>query len=543
MRRVADYVADLELDTKRANTRLRSFDRDARDTGKQIAGRFGIVGTTLAKNLAVGGVVGAGVGLLALAKNAAALEEGFIGVQKTTDFTDDEINTLKRSLFELGSQVPVNIKQLIDIAKVAGQLGLGKEGVAGIKRFTEAFAKLEIASDRTVSGELGAQQFARFLDNSGAGIDKAEEIASAFTALGNESKLTEGQLLKLAVELAKTSKTFGLTAQQVLGLSTTLIELGVQPEVARTSFVRFFRAVDTAKKTGENLKQLSKITGLTSKEFLNLQKTNPSKLIVAFAEGLSRADKEGVSFNKELKDLGLGGSEAFTVLTALASGSERLAEKIALANSAYRENTALNKEVTSASKSFNSQVKILNNNFSNLGDSLAGSGLIGLLSSMVSQLSEGVTISGQLVREFKEIGEFEPVRLIGQEGFSQAEINEQARKARDLANSISQNPNLGGGISGLIDRKAPILTGSGVGAFVQRAEQLGILSDENRGRIRDLRAEQFSNRQNGLNSSGSSGGNNVEVKNNINIQSTDPVLAGQEVGRAVAQDVSLAVGT
>lgn len=543
MRRVADYVADLELDTKRANTRLRSFDRDARDTGKQIAGRFGIVGTTLAKNLAVGGVVGAGVGLLALAKNAAALEEGFIGVQKTTDFTDDEINTLKRSLFELGSQVPVNIKQLIDIAKVAGQLGLGKEGVAGIKRFTEAFAKLEIASDRTVSGELGAQQFARFLDNSGAGIDKAEEIVSAFTALGNESKLTEGQLLKLAVELAKTSKTFGLTAQQVLGLSTTLIELGVQPEVARTSFVRFFRAVDTAKKTGENLKQLSKITGLTSKEFLNLQKTNPSKLIVAFAEGLSRADKEGVSFNKELKDLGLGGSEAFTVLTALASGSERLAEKIALANSAYRENTALNKEVTSASKSFNSQVKILNNNFSNLGDSLAGSGLIGLLSSMVSQLSEGVTISGQLVREFKEIGEFEPVRLIGQEGFSQAEINEQARKARDLANSISQNPNLGGGISGLIDRKAPILTGSGVGAFVQRAEQLGIVSDENRGRIRDLRAEQFSNRQNGLNSSGSSGGNNVEVKNNINIQSTDPVLAGQEVGRAVAQDVSLAVGT
>lgn len=560
MRRIADYVADLELNTRGANRQLKGFDRTAKDTAGVVAGRFGVVGSTLNKNLAAGAIVAGGAGLIGLAKNAAALEEGFVGVQKTTDFTDDQINNLKRSLLDLGTQLPVNTSQLIEIAKVAGQLGLADQGVAGIAKFTEAFAKLEIASDRTISGELGAQQFARFLENSGAGVESVEEIASAVTFLGNTSKLTEGQLLQTALEVSKVSRAFNLTAGDVLGLSTAFTELAVQPEVARTTTLRFFRAVEDASLAGKGLEELSKVTGLTAEQINDLRQTNPTEILTSFAKGIRTSRDNGVSLNKELKALGLNGTIVFSALSALASSTELVDQKVQGANKAIQENTALNNEVRRASQTFNAEVIKLSNSFVSLGDSLAGSGLIGFLSDVVSRLSEGVQVAGLLVRKFKEVGEFEPTRSRGQEGFSQAEINRQATLSRNIANSINRNPDFGGGIQGLINNASPLLTGGGAGAFIQRAEELGLLTDDLRQQIRDLRlvtsganiaepelarirARRFAELGIATNPNAASGtNNNVQVQNDISVTSPNPQQAGNEVGRAVARDVALAVG-
>lgn len=556
--RISDYIARLTLDTKGSKKDLDDFDVNTRRTANRASKNFDVVGGSIRKNIGLLATIGIGGGLLALTANAAALEEGFIGVQKTTGLTDQQIESLKDEILDLGTELPVTIDKIIETTKVAGQLGIVAEsGSAGLLKFTEAFTKLEIASDRTISGELGAQQFARFLENSGAGVDAADKLGSAITFLGNTSKLTEGQLLSTASEIAKVSKTFAISAGSVLGISAAFTELSVQPEVARTTVLKFFKAVEDASLAGKGLDELVELTGLTADEIRNLRKTKPEEILVKFAQGIDKARKSNKSINDELKELSLNGTIVFSALSALSANSQVLSEKIDGSNVALEKNVALNQEVAAASNTFNASVIKLKNSFVGLGDQLAGSGFIGFLADSVDGLTAFVKISDKAIENLdvlrsKNVSQARS-RVESGEAFlsdlPDSQANAVLNVGKNRANLIDSRDNFFGrlfngsasdNIDNLIESQSPILGNPG---FIQRGFELDLFSESQLNRIRQIRAEQFNDRQPGISQNVDNGSpTTVEVNNQIHLSSDTPEQAAQQISQVSSEDIALSVG-
>jgi len=238
----------------KARTKLGGFRKGLNRTAKSMMSLQGVIG-----GLVIGSFL----------KSVGDLEAGMIGVKKTTGLADDEIKKLKGSLLGFAKSNAVTISSLLETAKVAGQMGI--QGADSISKFTQAFAKLEIASDRTVAGEFGAQAFAKFLDLSKEGIENAEQLASAMVQLGNTSKTTEGAILSTAEEIVKKTSRFNLGGANILGLATAMEEAGVRSEVAGTSMQMFFEKLDIAIK-GNNLGEFSNVFGKTAEEIKRLAK-------------------------------------------------------------------------------------------------------------------------------------------------------------------------------------------------------------------------------------------------------------------------------
>lgn len=542
--RIADYVAALNLDTRKAEGKLRKFDGEARRSSKQSVGLIAKNRAALASLAAVAipaAVIG---GLVALVRNASKLETALVGVQKTTGLTDIEINRLKLSIFKLGAELPVSINNLLEISKVAGQLGI--VGAADIAKFTEAFAKLEIASDRTISGELGAQSFARFLANTDEAIKNADKVGSAFTLLGNESKLTEGQLLATALEISKIARTYKLSADEVLGLATTFTELSIQPEVARTVLTRFFRAVEVGVTDGKGLPELRKVTKLTTDEIRTLAKEDPAKIFIKFARGIQEARDAGKNINKELKALGLGGTIAATAISAVSAQADNLEKKIADSSRAYTENVALNEESALASKTFSAELTKLGNSFVNLGDAIAGTGLLSALSAIVSTTGDVITVLSHAIRLAKELFDINIIKTADEarSGLSENQLLAQRRTniAAGKGLSITQ-------IRELIARGGQAIES---GEFVGELEKRGLFEGTDLGGLlrearAKKRAQQISDSASAINGVGLQGAQGaqteVNISNDIKVEAPNPSQAGNEISRITQADIALGQGT
>lgn len=399
---IADYVAQIKINSDAAVKELQKFDMAAKGAVDGSEKRFSKLGNSLKSKLSL---AVSGLTLGGIVKEAADIEAGFIGVKKTTGLAADEIKKLKDSLLQFSQQTPVTVNSLIDIAKVAGQLGIS--GSADIQKFTETFAKLQIASDNTVAGELGAQGFAKFLEATGEGIERAENMASAITFLGNTSKFTEGQLLSVVREVSKLAPAFNLGGAAVLGMSATFQELSIQPEVARTATLNFFASLDKAvrgiHKNENALIRFSAVTGLTAKEIEELSKKTPERVLTKYIEGLGRIKEAGGDVIGELDNVNLKGTIMNATFLALAGSSEKMSNKIDDATNAARENKALSIEVTEASKGFNAELAKLKNSFSGLADTIASSGLLGLITSIVDELSNVVNGAGRAIKALQSL--------------------------------------------------------------------------------------------------------------------------------------------
>ena len=73
--------------------------------------------------------------------SAADFERALADVAKTTNFTEQELNSLSGALVEMSRNMSNSALELANIAATAGQLGLGSQGVEAIEQFTESVAR------------------------------------------------------------------------------------------------------------------------------------------------------------------------------------------------------------------------------------------------------------------------------------------------------------------------------------------------------------------------------------------------------------------
>ena len=324
----------------------------------------GLTGTASAqfagyKKTFVAGIASLGVGavgLLAVGKtvqSAAELESAMVGVRKTTGMTSKELMGLTNTFLSMSTRIPVSSTELAGIAEIAGQLGI--RGSKGLERFTEVTAKMTRITD--LSAQDAATAFARIgivaIKNFNPASDQTERLGSVLNELSNTSTASAGTLVDLIQRMGGAGKTFGLTVDQMAGIGATLTDMGVSAEVGGTAVSKFM--TDAMTKTDK----FAKVAGMSTADFKKSLDTNAIGTLKTLLTNLSKMDK--FKRIETLQELGAQGSRAVDTLLKLSSGMGKLNKHLKTSNTAWIENTSMEKEFQIGTKSLNAQIKQFTN--------------------------------------------------------------------------------------------------------------------------------------------------------------------------------------
>jgi len=131
-------------------------------------------------------------------------------------------------------------------------------------------------------------------------------------------------------------KTFGLTNQQIIGMSATLADLGISAELSTTAMSRVFN------KMLSNTQRITEVLKLDFDEFSNALRDKPIKAVEMFLQRLSMLDK--VNVVEALNEMRLRSTGATQTILKLSSSFDKLQKNIRVTEEAYRKGTATSKE-------------------------------------------------------------------------------------------------------------------------------------------------------------------------------------------------------
>ena len=176
-------------------------------------------------------------------------EEGLVKVQKTAGLTNqqtallgDNFERLLTVTSSLNRPLPVTSRELLGIAEVAGQMNI--KGVPNIARFSETVALMGLTTD--LAGADAANALGLIITNTDALVEDVPRIGAVVTALGNEFRGGERDILSIAVSLARSTAEFDLNAKSVLAYSAVIAQAGLGEQKAGTVFQRTLRALINA---------------------------------------------------------------------------------------------------------------------------------------------------------------------------------------------------------------------------------------------------------------------------------------------------------
>ena len=294
-------------------------------------------------------------------KEYGALEAAITSVEKTTGSARAEIENLASELITLSTDVtPTTTNELLRFAQVAGQLGTKSAG--DILQLVSAADALELSTN--LAGDEAVELLARILTMTGEGIPAIHNLSSSVVALGNDFAVSEQDIVHMTKEIISGTREIGLGSAAAAAFGTALKELGQPAERSRTAIQRLSGAIKEASLTGgDDLERLSAITGMTANEIEKNLGDRPEAVIVAFLKGLDGISKSGGIASDALRKMGIDGTEATSVLTVLAGGTDRLEKALVLSNAQYVAADAHMKEAIKSYANQESAIGRLSNQF------------------------------------------------------------------------------------------------------------------------------------------------------------------------------------
>ena len=178
-------------------------------------------------NLAMAGMVAYGA-FRTLAVPAIQLESEMANVRKTTGFTREETDNLRMSMIELSKTLPMSAKELAQIAAVAGQLGIGEQGVKAVENFTNVVAMMTIATE--MSAEVAAKNLAKISQAFDIPISNVNNLGSVINELSNTTAATSTEIVASMLRVGAAGANLGITAEFAAALGATLVDAGMRAE-------------------------------------------------------------------------------------------------------------------------------------------------------------------------------------------------------------------------------------------------------------------------------------------------------------------------
>lgn len=267
---------------------------------------------------------GSAVGALKdLVSDAAALDDAYADVMKTTGLTKKQVQELNDSFKKMDTRT--SREELNKLAYEAGKLGKSlPEDVAG---FVSAADKINVAlgdvlgSDAMVDiGKLADiySQSTQQLQQSGL-EQQMLSIGSAINSLGQASTANEAYLVDFLKRLGGIATQAHLSADQILGFASALDQNGQAVEMSATAFQKLIQQMI---KKPEEFVAASR---MSLAEFRDLMDRDMNQAIQRVLSGMN----EMGSLNTLIpmfEDMGLDGARAATVVASLAASLDKVAE-------------------------------------------------------------------------------------------------------------------------------------------------------------------------------------------------------------------------
>lgn len=250
-----------------------------------------------------------------LIKGSADLSDQFADIAKTTNLTNEEIDSLNKNLKDIDTRT--SSKELRNMAVVAGQMGV--KGVKDITSFVEAADKINVALGKDFGGgaDVVATRMAKLrnvftdmrTDDIGGDMQK---IGNALNLLSSEGSATAPVISDFASRIGGVGITLGLTTGQVLGLSSTLEEMSVNSERGGTAVVKIMQKMTT------ETEKFATVANMDVTEFTKLVNEDLFGAFMKVVEGSKKSGTSATALGGIIKDLdvdGAGASEVFAKLS------------------------------------------------------------------------------------------------------------------------------------------------------------------------------------------------------------------------------------
>lgn len=435
-------------------------------------------------------------GTAAVTTAAISWESAFAGVLKTNDEVVDKngkvvysFKDLENGLRGLAKELPSSHQEIAATAEAAGQLGIQTDNVVD---FTKVM--IDLGESTNMSAESAATSLARFANITQMSQKDFDKLGSVVVDLGNNFATTEQEIVDMGLRLAGAGKQIGMTEGEIMGFAAALSSVGVEAEAGGSAFSKVMvnmqlatekgsvafdeldamarnagytlNDVNTAVQTGGKaqkgmasalgvsskqlgkmykeadksaiaLHQFSEVAGMTNMEFAELFKNDPSKAIMKFVEGLSKAEKQGKSAIRVLDDMDINEVRLRDSLLRAANASGVFEGAVKKGNKAWKENTALTEEANKRYETTESKLKMLKNEVVDTAIDLGGP--------FVDALRDSLEVSKPLIKGLGDLAK----------AFSDADPKTQKMILGLIATAAAAGPllsitgKLSGGIGGV----------------------------------------------------------------------------------------------
>lgn len=297
-------------------------------------------------------------------------ESAMAGVQKTTNLSDEEISAMGDAIQDLATRIPVTATEIAKVTEAAGQLGIARDSLLN---FAEVMVNLGVATE--LSSTEAASALAKFANVVNMSAADYERLGSAIVDLGNNSATMETDIVSMATRLASTGAIVGLTEAEIMALATTMSSVGIEAEAGATAISKVLKQFETLVATASpELSSFAAVAGMTANQFSEAWSKDAVGALSAFIDGLGSIEAAGGSSIVILEELGLNQDRVSSTIQSLANAHGLLTESLAIANTAWEENTALATEAATKYATTESQLQLFSNAADNfkiaVGDAL-----------------------------------------------------------------------------------------------------------------------------------------------------------------------------
>jgi len=352
------------------------------------------------------------------------LADSFGIVLKEGDDIDKKLipayNRLDEAIWDMTQETASSYEEIASVMEMAGQLNvaLGKNG-QGLIDFTKNIIMLNDTTD--LVGADAAKTLAQMTNILGTSEEDFGRLGATIVDLGNNTATTEADIVSMAKRIAGAGELVSLTDQDILAIAATLQSVGISAEMGGTAFSKVLKKMQTAaesgyepiidltNKTGKSLHELAlmsenesqaftalasdldmkksdlksmvkwgellenfaKVSGMTAEQFVNTWRSEPVKVVEAFAKGLGNVDAQGKSTVQMLQDMGFTEVRLSDMLARLALAQDGFTENLVRANDAWTDADALEIEAARRYSETNAQLSQLNESWKELRVELA----------------------------------------------------------------------------------------------------------------------------------------------------------------------------
>lgn len=303
-------------------------------------------------------------GLVGASKAAIDFENAMSDVRKV--MKEDDLNagyfeSLKNNIIEMSKNMPASANNIAQVVANSLQLGVAAKDA---DKFAETMIKLGTTTN--INADEAAIAIAQFYNIMNKDLDTVDRFGASLVELGNNFPTYERDIMEMAQRLASMGKTSGLSAQEVLGLSTALTSIGLNAESGGSAISTVFGNIN--KNIASNTKQaqgkvqaFAQLLGLTADEFKKAWGEDQFGTFQNIVKALSEAGAAGENLNAILGELGITNIRQVDSMLRLANANDVFTDALEKANSAWEENSALDAEASQKYQAVAAQLEILKN--------------------------------------------------------------------------------------------------------------------------------------------------------------------------------------